>query len=236
MRLTREVRDTWLQHEQRVHGRKNGYVTKGQAERLERWLPKISLHRDDQVHDKIPSDVPLGVEIGFGNGEFLADLTQKNPEHYFLGIEIYLPGIAKALSRLEACDGILRARVSQLPAQYVLAHQVKENSVDMIHVNHPDPWPKHKHHNRRIIQKEFAQVLVSRLKVGGTLCLASDVDELALWMQGILDQVPNLVNEAGKGGFIPRPEGRIITKFEERGIKAGRISQFLRYRKVEVST
>ncbi|MDQ6961767.1 MAG: tRNA (guanosine(46)-N7)-methyltransferase TrmB [Mariprofundaceae bacterium] len=236
MRLTREVRDTWLQHEQRSHGRKNGYVTKGQAERLDKWLPKISLHREDRVQDKIPRDVLLGVEIGFGNGEFLAELTQQYPEYYFVGVEIYLPGIAKAISRLDACDNIERVRVSQLPAQYVLAQQVEPNSVDMIHVNHPDPWPKKKHHHRRIIQKEFANVLASRLKLGGILSLASDIDELAIWMRDILDEVPDLVNEAGKGGFVPRPEGRIVTKFEERGMKAERISQFLRYRKVGANT
>jgi len=235
MRLTREVRDFWLQHEQRTHGRKNGYVTKGQAERLDKWLPKIALHREDSIHDKVPKGVPLGIEIGFGNGEFLADLTQRYPEHYFLGVEIYLPGIAKAVSRLEACEGIERVRLSQLPAQYVLAHQVSEEKVDHIYINHPDPWPKNKHHNRRLIQKNFAKLLLSRLKVGGTLSLASDIDELALWMQSILDDVVGLKNVAGKGGFIDRPEGRIVTKFEQRGTKAGRTSQFLHYVKQEVT-
>jgi len=229
MRLTKEVRDHWRQHELRTHGRKNGYVTKGQAERLDLWLPKIALHRDVSVHDSIPKDVALGVEIGFGNGEFLAELTQNFPEHYFLGVEIYLPGIAKAVSRLEACGGIERVRLSQLPAQYVFAHQVDISSLEHIYINHPDPWPKKKHDARRLIQKDFAKLLVSRLKVGGTLSLASDVEELALWMQVILDEVPELQNVAGKGGFITRPEGRIQTKFEQRGHKAGRTSQFLHY-------
>ena len=98
-----------------------------------------------------------------------------------------------------------------------------------VFINHPDPWPKTRHHKRRIIQKDFAKLLVSRIKDGGFIKLASDKPDLAEWMRDILDQTEGLTNVAGIGGFIEREDERIHTKFEERGIKAGRLSQFLHY-------
>jgi len=230
MRLSPEFRDQYIQHEMRTHGRKNGFVTTGQEARLLKWLPIIGLSKDKTLDmANIPADSPIVMEIGFGNGDFLVHLAQQHPDWTLLGVEIYLPGVAKAVGRLEDAGVIERARITQLPAQFVLENQVQPEQLDGVFINHPDPWPKPRHHKRRIVQKDFAQLLVSRIKIGGFVKLATDKPDLAAWMQGILDQTHGLTNVAGVGGFIDRDEDRPHTKFEQRGIDAGRISQFLHY-------
>jgi len=233
MRLSKEFRDQFSQHEMRTHGRKNGFVTVGQEARLLHWLPKIGLPKEKKLCDSgLLSDAPIVMEIGFGNGDFLVHLAQTHPEWQLVGVEIYLPGVAKAVGRLEDAGVIERCRITQLPAQFVLTHQVVEEQLDGIFINHPDPWPKTRHHKRRIIQKDFAALMVSRLKPGGFIKLATDKPDLAEWMRDILDATPGLENVAGVGGFIERDADRPQTKFEQRGIKAGRISQFLHYEKL----
>jgi tRNA (guanine-N7-)-methyltransferase len=232
MRLSAEFREQFMQHEMRTHGRKNGFVTAGQEARLLKWLPKIGLPKDKTLNTAhIDQDKPVVMEIGFGNGDFLVDIAEKHPDWILVGVEIYLPGVAKAVGRLEDAGVIERTRITQLPAQYVLEHQVEEGQLDGVFINHPDPWPKPRHHKRRIIQKDFALLLVSRLKQGGFIKLASDIPELAAWMRDILDATPGLKNMAGDAGFIARDKDRVLTKFESRGLKAGRVSQFLHYKK-----
>jgi len=230
MRLDRDIRDNFLQREMRTYGRKNGYVTKGQYERLHRLLPKIGLPKEAQLaSNSFVSPAPVVVEIGFGNGEFLTHLTQLHPEWNFLGVEIYLPGVAKAAARLEDAGVMERVRISQLPAQYVLQSQVAEESLRGVYINHPDPWPKARHFKRRLIQKDFASLLASRLEPDGFVKLATDKPDLADWMREVLDAEPMLRNMAGTKGFIPRDPDRPVTKFEERGVAEGRTSQFLHY-------
>jgi len=230
VRLSKAFRDQFVQHEMRTHGRKNGFVTTGQEARLLKWLPVIGLSKDKTLHTaNIPADSPIVLEIGFGNGDFLLHMAEKHPDWTLVGVEIYLHGVAKAVGRLEDAGLIERTRITQLPAQFVLEHQVEKEQLDGVFINHPDPWPKVKHHKRRIIQKDFANLIVSRLKNGGFIKLASDIPELATWMRDILDSTAGLSNVAGVGGFIERDQDRIYTKFEERGMKAGRKSQFLHY-------
>ncbi len=230
MRLSREFRDQFCQQEMRTHGRKNGFVTTGQEARMLKWLPKIGLPKDKTLADaNLPDGAPVVMEIGFGNGDFLVHLAQTHPDWLLIGVEIYLPGVAKAVSRLDDAGLIERCRITQLPAQFVLTHQVAEAQLDGVFINHPDPWPKARHHKRRIIQKDFAELLLSRLKPGGFIKLASDKADLADWMRDILDLTPGLTNVAGIGGYIERDADRPETKFEQRGNKAGRVSQFLHF-------
>ena len=230
MRLSKEFRAQFSQHEMRTHGRKNGFVTMGQEARLLKWLPRIGLPKGRRLADAgIPDDAPVVIEIGFGNGDFLVYLAKQNPDWTLVGVEIYLPGVAKAVGRLEDAGVIERCRITQLPAQYVLTHQVAAGQLDGIYINHPDPWPKPRHHKRRIVQKDSAALMVSRLKPGGFIKLASDIEALAEWMREILDATPGLTNVAGGGGYVAREQNRPLTKFEQRGIDAGRESYFLHY-------
>ncbi|MDQ7003721.1 MAG: tRNA (guanosine(46)-N7)-methyltransferase TrmB [Ghiorsea sp.] len=230
MRLSAKFREQYIQHEMRTHGRKNGFVTTGQEARLLKWLPIVGLPKDKTLTmSKVPKNSPIVLEIGFGNGDFLVHLAENHPDWTLVGVEIYLPGVAKAVGRLEDASFIERTRITQLPAQYVLEHQIEAEQLDGVFINHPDPWPKARHHKRRIIQKDFAELLVSRLKQGGFIKLASDVSDLAEWMRVILDSTKGLTNIAGQDGYIERDADRVLTKFEERGLKAGRKSQFLHY-------
>ena len=230
MRLSREFRQQYTQHEMRTHGRKNGFVTAGQEARLLKWLPRIGLPKGRTLAESgLDMQAPVVMEIGFGNGDFLVHLAQIRPDWQLLGVDIYLPGVAKAVGRLEDAGVIERCRISQLPAQYVLQYQVAEGQLDGIYINHPDPWPKKRHHKRRLIQKDFARLMVSRLKAGGFIRLASDKPDLADWMRDILDMTPGLVNVAGDRGFVEREPDRPWTKFEQRGIREGRNSRFLHY-------
>jgi tRNA (guanine-N7-)-methyltransferase len=230
MRLSREFRDQHIQHEMRTFGRKNGYVTKGQEARLAKWLPVIGLPRDRTLADAgIPAGAPVVLEIGFGNGDFLVHLAEVHPDWYLVGVEIYLPGVAKAMGRLADAAVIERCRISQLPAQVVLHHQIAEGQLDGAIINHPDPWPKTRHVGRRLIQSDFAALLASRLKPGAFLKLASDKPDLAAWMRDILDATPGLRNVEGRGRFVMRDEDRPYTKFEQRGLREGRQSYFLHY-------
>ena len=214
----------------RAFGRKNGFVTSGQEKRLARWLPKIGLPKDKVVDSSLfPDEAPIVMEIGFGNGDFLVYLAARHEDWNFIGIEIYLPGVAKAVSRLEKAGVIGRCRISQLLAQYVLREQIAEGRLHGIYINHPDPWPKARHHKRRLIQKDFAALMVSRLEPGGFVRLATDRPELADWMRDILDDTPGLRNMAGDAGFVRRDPERPQTKFEQRGIREGRASRFLHY-------
>jgi len=230
VRLSAEFREQYIQHEMRTHGRKNGFVTTGQEARLLKWLPIVGLPKDKTLTmSNVPKDSPIVLEIGFGNGDFLVHLAEKHPDWTLVGVEIYLPGVAKAVSRLDDAGVIERTRITQLPAQYVLENQIQTEQLDGAFINHPDPWPKSRHHKRRIIQKDFAVLLASRIKSGGFIKLASDIPELAEWMRDILDNTKGLTNVAGQGGYIERDTDRVFTKFEERGLKAGRKSQFLHY-------
>lgn len=230
MRVPRSIRDRFLQHEMRTYGRKNGYITPGQAARLQRWLPRIELVNEARLGpDAYPAPGPIVMEIGFGNGEFLAHLAVTHPAWNLFGVEIYLPGIAKAISRLEGVGALERVRISRYPAQYVLAHQVADETFDGVYINHPDPWPKARHAKRRLIQPDFAALLVRRMRPGAFLKLATDWPDLAEWMLEVLDRTPGLRNLAGRGKFAPREEGRIVTKFERRGMAEGRESLFLHY-------
>ncbi|MDQ6960293.1 MAG: tRNA (guanosine(46)-N7)-methyltransferase TrmB [Mariprofundaceae bacterium] len=234
MRLSRDFRQQYIQHELRTYGRKNGFVTSGQEARLVEWLPRIGVPKDRALADAgIAAGSPIVMEIGFGNGDFLVHLARTHPDWTLLGVEIYLPGVAKAVGRLEHAGMIERVRISQLPAQFVLQHQVGEGQLGGVFINHPDPWPKARHHKRRLIQKDFARLLVSRLEPGGFLKLASDKPDLAEWMRDILDATQGLRNMAGNKCFIKRDPDRPQTKFEQRGIREGRESLFLHYIKEE---
>ncbi|RME87761.1 MAG: tRNA (guanosine(46)-N7)-methyltransferase TrmB, partial [Zetaproteobacteria bacterium] len=199
MRLGAELRARFLPQGIRFYGRRNGQATKGQIARLEKLLPQVGLDGETSLDAAgIPKEAKVLMEIGFGNGEFLEYLAQREPEAWLVGIEPYLPGVAKALSRLDRVGALHRVRISLFPAEHVLEKQTPDAFLDGVFIHHPDPWPKKRHHKRRLIQKPFARLLARKLKPGGFVKLSTDWPELAEWMRDILDETPGLVNVAGK--------------------------------------
>jgi tRNA (guanine-N7-)-methyltransferase len=161
---------------------------------------------------------PLVLEIGFGMGAATAQIAQHRHDHDFIGIEVHSPGVG-ALLRLIEEQGLTNIRIVQHDAVEVLAHMIAPASLAGIHVFFPDPWPKKRHHKRRLIQPEFVAALAGRLAPGGYLHCATDWEPYAQQMLEVLGAEPLLANTAG--GFAERPAYRPLTKFEARGIGLG---------------
>ena len=162
---------------------------------------------------------PLVVEIGFGMGSATAAIAAAAPDRDFLGIEVHPPGVGALLQRID--EGALgNVRIVQHDAVEVLERMIAPASVAAVHIFFPDPWPKKRHHKRRLIQPPFVRLLASRLAAGGTLHCATDWLPYAEQMLAVLSAEPTLANAAG-AGFAARPATRPLTKFEQRGLARG---------------
>ncbi|MEZ5490023.1 MAG: tRNA (guanosine(46)-N7)-methyltransferase TrmB [Gammaproteobacteria bacterium] len=162
---------------------------------------------------------PVIVEIGFGMGDSLLAMAKNHPERNFLGIEVHKPGIGKLLLGI-ASDDIANIRVINHDAREVIERCFVNQSLDGIQIFFPDPWHKKRHNKRRLIQAGFVELLVSRLKAGGKLHLATDWEPYAEQMLEVLEANQALINSAGPGNFAT-PGDRPTTKFEQRGRKLG---------------
>ncbi len=161
---------------------------------------------------------PTVLEIGFGMGETTASIAQTHPEHNYLGVEVHSPGVGSLLKLIDA-QGLANLRIIQHDAVDVVAQMIAPTTLDGIHIFFPDPWPKKRHHKRRLIQPPFAALLASRLKPGGYLHLATDWHDYAVQILEVLSAEAQLSNAAA--GFAPRPDYRPDTKFERRGLRLG---------------
>lgn len=159
-------------------------------------------------------------EIGFGNGDALFQMAKTKPECDFIGIEVYRSGVGALLANLAEAD-LNNVRVICEDAVEVLKQNVPDNSLDAIHIFFPDPWPKKRHHKRRLIQTAFCELLAKRLKVNGYLHLATDWENYALQMLEVVSALPVFYNQYGEGQFAPDPNDRPLTKFEKRGKNLG---------------
>ncbi len=163
---------------------------------------------------------PLVVEIGFGDGESLAVMANADPGRNYLGIEVHRPGIGHLLLRAEEL-GLTCLRVMRADAVEVLERQLPDESIDRLQIFFPDPWPKARHQKRRLIQQPFVALLARKLKSAGQLHIATDCDDYAYSILGLLNTTPGWINMAPDHGFIPRPADRLPTKFEQRGRRLG---------------
>jgi len=173
---------------------------------------------------------PLTIEIGFGDGRSLLSMAQENPQHDFIGIEVYRTGIAKL------CAGIKNNKLSNLrifcaDALEVLTNCIPDSSVQQVQLFFPDPWPKARHHKRRIVQPEFVELIWRKMVDGGLFHMATDWENYAQHMLEIMEQQSNWQNTAGKQNFALRPTTRPLTKFETRGQRLGHGTWDLIFRK-----
>jgi len=172
---------------------------------------------------------PLIVEVGPGMGDSLVAMAQQRPDANILAFEVYRPAVAKILSRLAAED-VDNVRLVQANAVEGLTTLVPAGAIDGLWTFFPDPWHKVRHHKRRLLSTEFADLAASRLRSGGIWRLATDWEDYAAQMRDVLDDHPTFVNDHA-GGWAPRWEQRPITRFEQRGIDAGRPIFDLGYRR-----
>ena len=160
------------------------------------------------------------LEIGFGNGEALRFAAAHDKDRDYLGLEVHAPGVGRLLNAL-AEDGARNVRLYHHDAVEVLQHEVADGSLDEIRVYFPDPWHKKRHHKRRLLNPEFATLLVRKLAPDGRLHLATDWQDYAGQMWDVLDATAGIANRAGPRGAVARPDWRPQTHFETRGQKLG---------------
>ncbi|MBM3357551.1 MAG: tRNA (guanosine(46)-N7)-methyltransferase TrmB [Betaproteobacteria bacterium] len=200
---------------------RQGRVTAAQRRACDELLPRFGI-----CHHAAPVDfervfgraAPAILEIGFGMGETTARVAQMRPENDYLAIEVHTPGVGSLLRRIHDL-ALTNVRVVQHDAVEVLRDMIAPDSLAGAHVFFPDPWPKKRHHKRRLIQPPFVALLASRLKPGAYLHLCTDWEEYARQILEVLAADPLLENTAD--GYAPRPEWRPETKFESRGLKLG---------------
>lgn len=173
---------------------------------------------------------PRMLEIGFGTGDALAAYAAAHPETDCIGIEVHRAGVGHLLLNAHTLQ-LTNLRVIAHDAVAVLDRQIPPASLAAIHVFFPDPWPKKRHHKRRLIQPPFVVLLVRALREGGELRLATDWQHYAEHMLGVLNGFPELENLGERGGYAPRLEERPVTRFERRGERLGHSVWDLRFRK-----
>jgi tRNA (guanine-N7-)-methyltransferase len=161
---------------------------------------------------------PVIAEVGFGMGETTARIAAENPANDYLGIEVHAPGVGSLLKRIDE-DALANVRIVQHDAVEVMREMVPAASLAAIHVFFPDPWPKKRHHKRRLLQPAFVELAATRLVAGGVLHVATDWQDYAEQVLEVLRATPLLANTAE--GFAPRPAWRPETKFERRGLNLG---------------
>ncbi|MBF0417737.1 MAG: tRNA (guanosine(46)-N7)-methyltransferase TrmB [Magnetococcales bacterium] len=219
----------------KVHGRKRGFVTPREKIWLDETLPLYHPPRATSRTELLgalgadPERARLIVEIGFGNGQFLGPLAARHPEDRFIGIEVFQEGLAGLIRRLQR-DAITNTRILPDDARLALTDAFPDHAIDWVIINFPDPWPKKRHHKRRIVQSELLDRLVERMRPGGLLTLATDWAEYAEWMFEVLEAHPGFVNLAAPERFTPRPDFWIETRFEAKGVAAGRTIHHLAWR------
>ena len=199
-----------------------GRIGPGQARALATLAPRYVVpfrHQPLDFAALFGRAAPVVVEIGFGMGQATATIAAAHPEIDFVGIEVHPPGVGALLQRIDEA-GLANVRIVQHDAVEVLESMVAPASLFGVHVFFPDPWPKKRHHKRRLLQPPFVRLLASRLAVGATLHCATDWEPYAEQMLAVLDAEPSLVNAAGEG-YADRPLARPLTKFEQRGLDRG---------------
>ncbi|WP_442322859.1 tRNA (guanosine(46)-N7)-methyltransferase TrmB [Cernens ardua] len=209
-------------------------MTAAQQRGLEQVFPRLGLTLDQgrlDLDKEFGREAPRVVEIGFGMGASLLEQARAMPEKDFIGIEVHPPGVGKLLDEIDKA-GITNLRVFREDALKVLDDSLPAHSIDLVQLFFPDPWPKKKHHKRRIVQMPFVKRIHRVLKEGGAFHMATDWEAYAEHMSEVMQAASGFVNTAESGLYVERPASRPLTKFEARGERLGHGVWDLIYRSV----
>jgi tRNA (guanine-N7-)-methyltransferase len=210
-----------------------GRATAGQQRALAQLWPKYGVEFSPVTLDLqtlFGRTAPRMLEIGFGAGEALLEFAGAHPEIDCIGIEVHRPGVGRLLLGAEAAM-LRNLRVICHDAVEVLQHQLPHASIALVHIFFPDPWPKKRHHKRRLIQPAFVELLAKVIAPGGTLRLATDWEPYAHHMREVIAASPAFANTAADAGFVARSADRTLTRFERRGQRLGHGVWDLEYRR-----
>lgn len=200
---------------------RQGRVSGAQLRAVETLLPRFGIAYRHGLLDLAQSfgrAAPTILEIGFGMGETTAAIAGAHPEYDYLGIEVHTPGVGALLKVIDE-RGLTNVRVIRHDAVEVLTHMIAPGCLAGVHIFFPDPWPKKRHHKRRLIQPPLVHLIAEKLQRGGYLHAATDWHEYAEQILAVCAAEPLLANSTD--GFAPRPDYRPLTKFETRGLKLG---------------
>ena len=200
---------------------RQGRVSNAQRRAHDTLLPRYGIEYADEPLDfdrVFGREAPRVLEIGFGMGETTATIAAAHPEIDYLALEVHTPGVGSLLKELDE-RGIGNVRIVQHDAVEVLTQMIPGASLDGAHIFVPDPWPKKRHHKRRLIQPPLVSLLASKLKPGGYVHAATDWEEYAQQILEVFEAEPLLENTADD--YAPRPGYRPLTKFEQRGLRLG---------------
>ena len=200
---------------------RQGRVSSAQQRAHQTLLPRYGIAYTESILDleqTFGRAAPTILEIGFGMGETTAEIATAYPQNDYLGIEVHTPGVGSLLKQIEA-RALTNVRIIQHDAVDVLRHMIAPASLDGVHIFFPDPWPKKRHHKRRLIQPPLVSLLAQKLKPGAYLHAATDWHDYAEQILAVLTAEPALTNTAA--GYAARPAYRPRTKFEARGLKLG---------------
>lgn len=214
--------------------KREGRLTKGQAAAIESLWPTMGLDYQPGLIDldtAFSRAAPTVLEIGFGMGKSLIEMAGKEPEKNFIGIEVHTPGVGACLSEADEL-GISNIRLFEHDAVQVLKDCIADESLDRVQLYFPDPWHKKRHHKRRIVQPEFAQLLRAKLKIGGIFHMATDWENYAEHMLEVMQSQEGYENTSEANNYVPRPDFRPLTKFEQRGHRLGHGVWDLIYKRV----
>lgn len=210
---------------------RQGRMTPAQARALRELYPRYGIPFTGEPLDiaaLFGRRAPVVLEIGSGMGETTAAIAAMRPDTDFIAVEVHAPGVGSLLNRIAAA-GLPNVRVIRHDAAEVLERMIPDASLAGIHLFFPDPWPKKRHHKRRLVQPAFAALAARKLAPGGYLHAATDWADYAEWMLQVLSAEPLLENTAA--GFAPRPAWRPPTKFEVRGARLGHEVRDLLFRR-----
>ncbi len=210
-----------------------GRATAGQERALAQLWPKYGIEYSAallDLHALFGRAAPRMLEIGFGAGEALLEFAAAHPEIDCIGVEVHRPGVGRLLLGAEAAN-LRNLRVICHDAVEVLQQQLAPGCIDLVHIFFPDPWPKKRHHKRRLIQPPFVELLATAIAAGGTLRLATDWEPYAQHMREVIDASPAFANVATDTGFVARSAERALTRFERRGQRLGHGVRDLEYRR-----
>lgn len=202
--------------------RRQGRITPGQQDAIERLSHQYCLEQGTSIDFELAFGrrAPLYMEIGFGNGESLLAMAARYPENNYIGIEVHKPGVGHLLKRLEQ-KNIRNVRLFCCDAIEVLEQSIADAELAGVCLFFPDPWHKKRHHKRRIVRAEFLDLLAKKLKPGGIFHAATDWEDYAEYMLAMFNRNNAYKNKNPAGGFSARPDDRIVTKFERRGLRLG---------------
>jgi len=206
----------------RSYVQRGGRITSGQRRALDELWQRYGLDAGGGPLDldrTFGRRAPRVLEIGYGDGSAIVALASARPECDVLGIEVHAPGIGHCL-KLAAAAGLSNLRLIRGDATEILRERIPAGTLAHALLWFPDPWPKKRHHKRRLIQPEFATLLASRLAVGGRLNVASDWEPYAEQIVTVLSGTTGLVNAAADGRYVARA-ARVVTRFETRGARLG---------------